>query len=208
MENAGRGCAQLILDLHKKSADNDMLRATILCGSGNNGGDGFVIARHLINAGAVVTVVLFANRERYTGDAKTMLDCLAPLRTRQILWDVNQTDAQAEEIIGLIDHQRCHWCVDALLGTGAQGPLRPAMAQAVTVANRLRLNRLAIDVPTGLDPISGKPHDTTFQATYCATFVDLKKAFQNPQAATCLGQVSVIDIGFTPASCDWDPPST
>ena len=83
------------------------------------------------------------------------------------------------------------------------GTLRPAMAQAVSVANQLKLKRFAADIPTGLDPVLGQPHNPVFQADYCATFVDLKTCFQNPQAADCLGKVSVIDIGFTPESCNW-----
>jgi len=207
MENAGRGCAQLILKLHKESTPNETLRATILCGSGNNGGDGFVIARHLINAGAAVKVLLFAPAEKYTGDAKTMLDYLEPLRLQPVRWDAQQTDAQAEATIGTVGGQPCHWCVDGLLGTGTRGPLRPVMAQAVVVANRLKLRRLAVDIPTGLDPVSGQPDEPAFQADYCATFVDLKTGFQNPLAERYLGQVSVIDIGFTPKSCVWDPPA-
>ena len=207
MENAGRGCAQLILELHQQLIPNETLCATILCGSGNNGGDGFVIARHLINAGANVNVLLFALPQKYTGDAKIMLDCLAPLQSKPIIWDSQQTDAQAEAIIGAVDDQPCNWCIDAMLGTGASGPLRPVMAQAVTVANGLKLKRFAIDIPTGLDPVTGEPHDPAFQANYCGTFVDRKTGFENSLAERCLGEVSVVDIGFTPKSCDWSPPS-
>ena len=204
MENAGRGCADLILQRHKQSAQNDTLLATILCGSGNNGGDGFVIARHLANAGAVVKVLLFAAPNSYTGDAKTMLDYLAILQMSPIRWDANQDDAQAEQTVGSVNNQTCNWCVDALLGTGARGPLRPEMSQAVAAANRLSAQRFAVDIPTGLDPLSGQPHDTVFHADYCGTFVDKKTSFDNPLAKRCLGEVSVIDIGFTPASCHGD----
>ena len=205
MENAGRGCAQQILELHKESTPDEMLRATVLCGSGNNGGDGFVIARHLVNAGASVKVLLLASPEQYSGDAKIMLDCLKPVKLQSILWDAEQTDAQVESIIGGFDNQASHWCVDALLGTGARGPLRPAMAQAVAAANRLKLRRFAVDIPTGLDPVSGQPGDPTFNADYCGTFVDRKTGFENHQAEQYLGKVSVIDIGFTPKSCVWEP---
>lgn len=175
MENAGRGCAQLILKLHKESKPNETLRTTILCGSGNNGGDGFVIARHLINAGAAVKVLLFAPTDQYTGDAKTMLDCLAALHLDPILWDEQQTDAHVQEIIGNIDSQPCNWCIDALLGTGARGPLRPALAQAVTAANRLKLRRLAVDIPTGLDPVLGQPDESAFLAPTTALLLSTLK---------------------------------
>ena len=205
MENAGRGCAQLILQQHRKFAPNEPLYASILCGSGNNGGDGFVIARHLINAGARVSVVLFAATEQYTGDAKIMLDCLTPLIPNIIRWNENHDDSQIESVIGSIDSQPCNWCVDALLGTGVRGPLRPHIAQAITVANRLKLKRFAVDIPSGLDPITGQPDDTVFRADFCGTFVDQKTGFANPVAKTYLGLVSVLDIGFTPNSCHWDP---
>ena len=206
MENAGRGCAQLILQQHR-FADNEPLRVSILCGCGNNGGDGFVIARHLFNAGAQVTVVLFAEPQRYTGDAKIMLDCLAPLQANITHWDEIQSAAQAEAAIGTIDSKPCHWCIDALLGTGVRGPLRPNIAQAVTAANRLPLRRFAVDVPTGLDPLSGQAGESVFNADFCGTFVALKSGFQNPAAKNYLGEVAVIDIGFTPNSCGWKPPA-
>ena len=206
MENAGRGCAELILQQHR-FADNEPLRVSILCGCGNNGGDGFVIARHLFNAGAQVTVVLFAEPQRYTGDAKIMLDCLAPLQANITHWDEIQSAAQAEAAIGTIDSKPCHWCIDALLGTGVRGPLRPNIAQAVTAANRLPLRRFAVDVPTGLDPLSGQAGESVFNADFCGTFVALKSGFQNPAAKNYLGEVAVIDIGFTPNSCTWEPPA-
>ena len=206
MENAGRGCAELILQQHR-FADNEPLRVSILCGCGNNGGDGFVIARHLFNAGAQVTVVLFAEPQRYTGDAKIMLDCLAPLQANITHWDEIQSAAQAEAAIGTIDSKPCHWCIDALLGTGVRGPLRPNIAQAVTAANRLPLRRFAVDVPTGLDPLSGQAGESVFNADFCGTFVALKSGFQNPAAKNYLGEVAVIDIGFTPNSCGWKPPA-
>ena len=205
MENAGRGCAELILQQHR-STGNESLRVSILCGSGSNGGDGFVIARHLINAGAKITVVLFAEPQRYSGDAKIMLDCLAPLKTNILRWDDIQRDAQVESVIGFIDNQPCHWCVDALLGTGVHGPLRANIAQAVVTANGLPLKRFAVDVPTGLNPLSGQPGESVFNADFCGTFVATKSGFQNPAAKSYLGAVSVIDIGFTPASCVWEPP--
>ena len=206
MENAGRGCAQLILQQHR-FADNEPLRVSILCGCGNNGGDGFVIARHLFNAGAQVTVVLFAEPQRYTGDAKIMLDCLAPLQANITHWDEIQSAAQAEAAIGTIDSKPCHWCIDALLGTGVRGALRPNIAQAVATANRLPLKRFAVDVPTGLDPLSGQAGESVFNADFCGTFVALKSGFQNPAANEYLGEVAVVDIGFTPNSCTWEPPA-
>lgn len=203
MENAGRSCAELILQQHR----SEPLRVSILCGCGNNGGDGFVIARHLLNAGAQVAVSLFAEPQRYTGDAKIMLDCLVPLQANITHWDETQSAAQAEAAIGAIDNQPCHWCIDALLGTGVRGPLRPNIAQAVTTANRLPLKRFAVDVPTGLDPLSGQAGESVFKADFCGTFVASKSGFQNPAAKNYLGEVVVIDIGFTPKSCNWDPPT-
>jgi len=206
MENAGRGCAERLLQQHR-SAGNEPLRVSVLCGPGNNGGDGFVIARHLLNADAQVTVVLFAEPQRYSGDAKIMLDCLAPLQPNITHLDEKQSAAQAETVIGTINNQPCHWCVDALLGTGVQGPLYSNIAQAITIANRLPLKRFAVDVPTGLDPFSGQPGESVFKADFCGTFVATKSGFENPAAKNYLGEVAVIAIGFTPNNCGWQPPA-
>ena len=207
MENAGRGCAQLILDQHRISAAKEPLCASILCGGGNNGGDGFVAARHLVNAGAKIAVVLFSSADQYSGDAKIMLDCLAPLKPNIIHWNENFNDAQIQSVIGTVDGKPCNWCVDAMLGTGVRGPLRPHIVQAITAANQLQLTRFAVDIPTGLDPLTGQPYETVFQADFCGTFVDHKTGFSNTNAQACLGKVSVIDIGFTPTGCHWPPPS-
>jgi NAD(P)H-hydrate epimerase len=82
MENAGRSCAELIkeeLDSRfcgNDKAASDAAKVCIFCGTGNNGGDGYVIARHLLNSGFKVTVVLCADRNKVKGDAKTNLDIL------------------------------------------------------------------------------------------------------------------------------------
>lgn len=207
MENAGRNCADFILRQHADSAQKHRVRATILCGGGNNGGDGFVIARHLLNAAAQVQVIHFPDRDRYSGDARTMLDWLSLVDHTAIRFPATEEKQALRQLIGFVDGQPVNWIVDAMLGTGANGDLKTDMASAVQVANGLDAIRFAVDVPSGLDPSLGTPTKTVFRADYCGTFVAKKTGFSNPLAQPYLGSTRVLDIGFTPASCGWSPPS-
>jgi NAD(P)H-hydrate epimerase len=206
MENAGRNCAELILRVQNKLDPTSVVRATILCGAGNNGGDGFVIARHLANAGGEAKVIVFSDLPAYSGDAKTMLDCLQPLSIQAIQYSPTDGQTANARDIANIDDKPVNWIVDALLGTGAKGPLRSEMAGAVSIANELPVRRFAVDVPSGLDPTTGIPNRVTFIADHCGTFVDSKSGFANPLATPYLGLTVVMDIGFTPDSCSWIPP--
>lgn len=206
MENAGRNCSDFIVREHAIAGQDQPLRSTILCGGGNNGGDGFVIARHLVNAGGQVKVIRFKDHDQYSGDSKTMLHCLQPIKQSTIRFPPDADNQDLTELIGTVEGQPVHWIVDALLGTGAVGDLRPDMAAAVLVANQLPAVRFAVDVPSGLDPLTGNPSITVFQADLCGTFVASKTGFANPIAQPYLGKTVVLDIGFTPACCHWRAP--
>src|SRR5438067_8434809 len=125
MENAGRGTAELLLRLNPEREP-----VTVCCGKGNNGGDGFVIARHLENHGAAVRVLLFAEPAQLAGDAAVNFRILeragTPL-TVPVL--TGMTDAAFEH--WLADHLSgaTGFIVDALFGTGLAGPVRGRLAQ-------------------------------------------------------------------------------
>ncbi len=87
------------------------------------------------------------------------------------------------------------WIVDAMLGTGAQGAPRGSIGRAIRAVNELNVRRLAVDIPTGLDCDTGVQSDPTFQANVTCTFIDQKIGFRSKQAETCLGLVTVVDIG-------------
>jgi len=188
MENAGRGAAEYIYDALRDPARAQVL---ILCGPGNNGGDGFVIARHLHNAGIAVHVALAAPPEKIRGDAATNLN---------ILYRLGLSPAAAYEPQGLDAVRR--WVtqadviVDALLGTGSTGSPRGVMATLIELANAApRAWRVAIDIPTGLDADSGAVHEPCFRAAATVTMLAPKVGFQTAAGRAVAGEVVVVSIG-------------
>ena len=199
MENAGRGCAELLARLNP-----DRRPTVILCGPGNNGGDGFVIARHLDNRGWPVTVWLLrpdGQRAFGFGGAVAALDRrLSPdCETNAGIWarsnPLATNDGPAwKEALGL-DVTAAGWVVDALFGTGLTRPLGPPFDELVPFLNAAGKPILAIDVPSGMDCDSGDPLGPTVTATHTATFVAHKKGFLNPQSHNLTGEIHVVDIG-------------
>jgi NAD(P)H-hydrate epimerase len=183
MENAGRNAAELLLKL--KTRREEVL---ILCGPGNNGGDGFVMARHLQNAG-VDAGVMYLGEKPPPGDAGIQY---------QIADKANLIGAfDGCSPAGLADFVTCvkGWIVDALFGTGLTRALASPYAEVVAAVNHRKRPVLAIDIPSGLDCDTGEPLGPTIRATHTATFVALKKGFLNPKAEPWLGEVHVLDIG-------------
>ena len=195
MENAGRGAAELLVQLAQTSGRPGGLsprdRVLILCGPGNNGGDGFVIARHLQNHGVDVDVLLFGEIERLSRDAK--VNALIWQKSAS-LWTVPTSQRLDVDIRRSIDGAQ-GWIVDALFGTGLARPLTTPFDEVVAAVNARGRPVLAIDIPSGLDCDTGEPLGPTIRATHTATFVALKKGFLNPNAAPWLGQVHILDIG-------------
>ena len=183
MENAGRGVAELLLRLGVRGP------VVLCCGKGNNGGDGFVIARHLDNAGVAVRVLLFCRPEDLTGDAAVMYRILArcgpPVEARL---DVNE-EALRREL------ETAEWVVDALFGSGLQGPVRPPFDRVIAAINAGNARVLAVDIPSGLDADTGRPQGPTIRARHTATIATLKIGFTRPGAAEWLGELHVIDMG-------------
>jgi NAD(P)H-hydrate epimerase len=186
MENAGRGAAERLQRLHTSGG-----RFLILCGLGNNGGDGFVMARHLQNAGVAADVVHFGTIEQLPADARTNAQVWAKCGP---LWTTPATGELDVEVRQVIAGAR-GWVVDALFGTGLSRPLGEPFAALVEAVNARGLPVFAVDVPSGLDCDTGRPLGPTIRATHTATFVAPKVGFRDPAARPYLGTVSVIDIG-------------
>jgi NAD(P)H-hydrate epimerase len=183
MENAGRNIAELLRSLGIKGT------VVICCGPGNNGGDGFVIARHLDNAGVPVRVLMFSAPEKLAGDA---LVNHRVLRSSGVPVEViaHPSEADLARQISAAD-----WIVDALFGSGQRGLLRPPFDRVVRAINTSGVHVLAVDLPSGLDCDSGLPNDPTVRATHTATIAAPKKGFAEPAAAEWIGTVHVIDMG-------------
>jgi len=190
MENAGANAARL---LETPGIPGPVV---IACGRGNNGGDGFVIARHLDAAGHRVRVLLAAVPKAYAGDAATNLRIAERSGLSIICLAEADEAAWRRELAGAV------WIVDALLGTGAVGPPRGAVAIAITAINDVRaaageapVRVLAVDLPSGLDADTGEAAGQCVRADLTATFVAEKAGFANPAAAALTGTVHVLGIG-------------
>lgn len=155
-----------------------------------------MIARHLTLHDCNVKVMLFQKMEHYTGDSKVNLDVLLKLGIEIDRFDSRWTDAKTSQIFSSVGFQSTTWVVDALLGTGARGVLRPPIAKAVAVANQLSVHKLSVDLPTGLDCDSGEASEPTFRADVTCTMVAEKVGFQNPNAHLFTGRVVVARIGI------------
>jgi NAD(P)H-hydrate epimerase len=183
MENAGRGCADVLERLGVGGL------VVIACGRGNNGGDGHVVARHLDLRAMTVRVLYWDDPAQFTPD------CLANFRIlERAEIDLRRLppgpDPTWDEAFAGAD-----WCVDALLGTGASGEPREPYASAIRWMNGCPARRLAIDWPSGLDCDTGEAASTTFRADHTCTFVAAKSGLRHPGAAAFVGQWHVVDIG-------------
>ncbi|QDU28741.1 Bifunctional NAD(P)H-hydrate repair enzyme Nnr [Anatilimnocola aggregata] len=184
MENAGRGCVNALLAAGCRGP------VVICCGKGNNGGDGFVIARHLDAAGIAVRLLLLADPAELQGDALANYQIAA--KSRLMIRIINGQVTGADLDLAL---QGAEWIVDALLGTGATGNPKPPYSSLIQRMNLSSARVLAVDLPSGLDCDTGRPAEPTIRADQTCTFVAAKKGFENPAASEYLGAVQVVEIG-------------
>lgn len=193
MENAGRHCAAVAAEMLGDVRDRDV---TILCGGGNNGGDGFVIARHLTNWGANVRVSLLCAADKVLSrDDETAVNLNILLKSGVPVHEaVLRKEVEDVLDVGLV--------VDALLGTGLTGEVRPPYRSAILAINEASARVLAVDVPSGLDCNTGQPLGVAVRAARTVTFVFNKVGFALPGADAYTGQVQVVDIGVPRAALD------
>ena len=192
MENAGRSCAELV---QEKLQNVTSPKVCILCGTGNNGGDGYVIARHLRNAGFKVTVVVCGDKDRIKGDAKINLDILIALNQ-----EIEQLNPDAGDIVQKIQEYSsdADMIVDCLLGTGLAGEVKAGYKTIIEAVNSLDCPVLAVDIPSGLDCDKGVPLGASVKADYTVTFIALKKGFTFEQALEYTGEIYIASIGIDP----------
>jgi NAD(P)H-hydrate epimerase len=184
MENAGHGVAEFVAT---QSRGGPIL---IACGPGNNGGDGFVAARHLDCSGLPVTILLAGNPARRRDDAWTNFALLEKTDV-QIVSDV-EAWLQAPPAA----HDRYEWLIDAMLGIGAKGEPRAPLDSIIPRLNQLPGRRLAVDIPSGLDADSGRAAVATFRAADTCTFVAAKPGLVDGGAAPYVGRLHVLQIGI------------
>jgi NAD(P)H-hydrate epimerase len=190
MEAAGSRTAEAIV---KQFGDVAGKVVTVVCGKGNNGGDGFVVARYLHEKGAKIEIFLIGDRESVKGDAKINLQ-----RAEKVgLW-IKELPDPAQFEIG----PNSALIVDAIFGTGFTGPIKEPYAEVIRKINEHHAPVAAVDAPSGLDGASGQVADPTVMADLTVTF-GLPKLGQvvYPGKGYC-GILTVADIGFPDKAID------
>lgn len=187
MESAGRGAAEVLLRLYGK------IGWTLLCGTGRNGGDGLVLARHLLVAGCEVTVVLATEKVQLRGENALFLRVFESLGGK-VLESRRIDDDNFQRLAGT--HAGI---VDALLGTGAAGQPRGECGRMLSLLTLGGEPRVALDIPSGVDPSTGETWPTAFRADLTLTFLAPKIGLRVMPGAACAGRVEIIPIGVTPA---------
>jgi len=190
MELAGSGTAAEIL----RRLGGRPGKAVVLCGAGNNGGDGYVIARHLADAGFSVRCVATAPADRLAGDARANHDLWVTLGG-----EVRRADRKASASMrNAIGH--AHVVVDALFGTGLRRPIEGPAAELIAMANAASHGlKVAVDVPSGVDATTGAAFEPAFRADLTATYGLAKPGLLTAPGADLAGEVVVVGIGL-PAS--------
>ncbi len=189
METAGRAIAAAVDRAAPRGA------VAVLCGPGNNGGDGFVVARVLRGQGRDAVALLVGTIAAVRGDAGLHLDAL--LRAGGVVHEVAALGDAAAAVIA-----EAAVIVDALFGTGLARPLTGAAAAMVVQANRARGVRIAADLPSGLDADTGRAGDPCFAADATITLGALKVGIAAAPGHARAGAVEVADIGIPPALID------
>lgn len=188
MENAGRAVCRAVQDLLGTLKGKVVF---VLAGKGNNGGDGFVAARHLLNGGAHVRVMLATEPDKVTGDARVNLDIW--LRLGQKVYFLSDRNALQVLQLGLMQADAV---VDALYGTGFRGVVRDRPAKAVETVNQSGRPVVAVDIPSGVEADTGKVHGPAIRATRTVTFGLPKLGLVLEPGASYAGEVTVADISL------------
>lgn len=184
MENAGRGIADTICGLGIAGP------VVVGCGKGNNGGDGFVVARHLDLRGYEVRVLLWAEPGQLSGDAAANFGILRKTGVPIECFGSGHDAALLQKHVA-----GAAWIVDALLGTGARGEPHAPLDAVIDQFNAAGAPILAVDLPSGLDCDTGEAARHTIRAGHTGTFVAPKPGFFQPGAEKYTGRLHVLDIG-------------
>jgi NAD(P)H-hydrate epimerase len=188
MENAGTGAAEFIIG--KENIEGK--RVLVFCGKGNNGGDGFVVARRLFQAGAQVWMILPDGPPK-TEDA---------IRNRDLCRSLHIAEIDTAEILSGLSSAKidemfpADIVVDAVYGTGFHGKLNEHIRDLLHAVNHSSGTKYALDIPSGLSGDSGEADEDTFRADYTLVFHRMKPAHLMNNAQKYCGQVVCIDIGI------------
>jgi hydroxyethylthiazole kinase-like uncharacterized protein yjeF len=188
MENAGRQVVAAVEAIHTDLAERQV---AVLCGRGNNGGDGFVVARTLLQRGVDTSVFLIGQVSEVRGDARVNLDILGRLGVTV----VEIADGQAWEL-HFSEIEDCTLIIDAIFGTGLNAPLSGLMETVVADVNASGIPIVSIDLPSGLSADSHEPIGDSIEAGLTVTLGAPKLPLVLPPAETRAGDIVIADIGI------------
>ena len=180
MENAGKAVSEIALTEFKNIKDK---KAAIFCGSGNNGGDGFVAARHLFNKGIDVSVYLIGRRANLKNDSKVNAEALD-----NIGFEIREISAPISIEHGLI--------IDAIFGIGLKGEVKEPARSIISGLNKKTITIISVDVPSGLDADTGEILGVSVKAGITVTMQFPKQGFYKNKGPACTGKVIITDIGI------------
>ena len=184
MENAGAITTRHIVERYP---DLTSKKVTVFAGLGNNGGDAFVVARHLATFGCVPTVILLGHPDKIkTEEARSNWKILEKMNSVNLILasDTSKIVNDAEII------------VDGILGTGMSGKIREPYSSAIDLINQSNAFKLSVDVPSGLDPDTGLVNDKCVKADVTVTFHKMKIGM--PKGQNMCGKIMVEKIGIPP----------
>ena len=187
MENAGAAAVRRLIE---KFGSVETKNIVIFVGLGNNGGDGLVMARHLVGYGAKVTVMLLGSSDKIKTEESNWNWSILEKMTSVKLMSDNSIDFDFEPDI----------IVDAILGTGIVGEIREPYASAINYINETKCYKFAVDVPSGLDPQTGETANIFTKCDMTVTFHKMKKGI--PKRKDLTGEVFVEKIGIPPEAED------
>ena len=183
MESAAIASAFLVLKMLKQ----DLSNVVLFCGQGNNGGDGFACARHLINHGLKVKVCFVGKVEKLSNESKTNYQILRKMGQKILKPKISSLKKELKN---------ADLIVDALLGIGLKNKVREPYFSLINLINDSEKPVLSLDIPSGLDATGGKVCGIAVKARRTITFGLFKRGFLNPQALTYIGELTIGDIGL------------
>jgi len=186
MENAGRGVTH---EVQKALKSKKTPRVCVVCGLGNNAGDGFVVARHLLEAGIKTQVFCIGSGQRLKGDAKLNYQILKSLKYR-----VSQIKGVTPTLKKALDE--CDVIVDAIFGVGLNRKILNPFRAIIEQINASKKRTISVDTPSGLDGTTGRIYGVCVKATTTVTFSFIKKGFLKNKGRRYTGKVVVVDIGI------------
>ena len=191
MENAGRSVAKTALEIIKNASHREV---AIFCGKGNNGGDGFVTARYLMNWGFSVTIYLCCSEEDLKGDSLVHYRILKEMACPVIIIDgMTQLDSFYLEL-----SSKYSLIIDGLLGTGLIGSPKGMVLGLIREINKSSVPVLAIDIPSGVNGETGKIEGEGIFASWTVTFGYIKRGLLQDPGEKYAGEVTVEDIAIPP----------